>query len=128
MNPRSATCQRSPGAGRQGRNDGSRAESIRRNECTEENRAGRAGPRKTVIGLQIAANVARQGIPTIVLAVEETPEDMHDSGDMLGLGITELVRDGLLHFANIARPMDGPTVRPRSCAGALRLGRLSSVA
>jgi len=63
-----------------------------------------------VMGLQIAANLARQGLTTIVLAVEETPEDMRDSGDGLGLGITDLVRAGRLHFANVGRPMDGPTI------------------
>ena len=31
---------------------------------------------------------------------------MQDSGDTLGLGITRLVRDGKLHFANVSRPMD----------------------
>ena len=46
----------------------------------------------------------------LLLAVEETPEDMQDSGDTLGLGITSLARDGRLHFANIGRPMDGPTI------------------
>jgi circadian clock protein KaiC len=72
--------------------------------------AGKSGTGKTVIGLQVASNLARQGIKTIVLAVEESPEDMQDSGDTLGLGITRLVRDGTLHFANISRPMDGPTI------------------
>lgn len=71
---------------------------------------GKSGAGKTVVGMQVAANLARQGIPTIVLAVEESPEDMQDSGNLLGLGMTELVREGKLHFANIARPMDGPTV------------------
>ena len=71
---------------------------------------GKSGTGKTVIGLQMAANIARQGIPTIVLAVEETPEDMQESGNMLGLGIDRLLQNGSLHFANIARPMDGPTV------------------
>jgi circadian clock protein KaiC len=72
--------------------------------------AGKSGTGKTVMGLQIASNLARHGIKTIVLAVEESPEDMQDSGDTLGLGITRLVRDGKLHFANIGRPMDGPTI------------------
>src|SRR4051812_45865973 len=71
---------------------------------------GKSGTGKTVMGLQISAHLARQGIKTILLAVEESPEDMQDSGDMLGLGISRLVRDGKLHFANIARPMDGPTI------------------
>ena len=72
--------------------------------------AGKSGTGKTVIGLQMAASLARQGLPTIVLAVEETPEDMRDSGDQLGLGISQLVAEGTLHFANIGRPMDGPTI------------------
>jgi len=37
---------------------------------------GKSGTGKTVMGLQIAANLAGQGIKTILLAVEETPEDM----------------------------------------------------
>ena len=72
--------------------------------------AGKSGTGKTVVGLQIAANVARQGIPTIVLAVEENPEDLRDSGDSLGLEISRLEREGRLHFVDIARPMDGPTL------------------
>ena len=70
---------------------------------------GKSGTGKTVVGLQVASNLARQGITTIVLAVEESPEDMQDSGDTLGLGITPLVRDGKLHFANISRiEFEGP--------------------
>ena len=72
--------------------------------------AGKSGTGKTVVGLQIASNLARQGVKTILLAVEESPEDMHDSGDTLGLGISRLVREGKLHFANVGRPMDGPTI------------------
>lgn len=72
--------------------------------------AGKSGTGKTVIGLQIAANLARQGLSTIVLAVEESPEDLRDSGDSLGLEISGLLRDGKLHFVDIARPMDGPTL------------------
>jgi circadian clock protein KaiC len=72
--------------------------------------AGKSGTGKSVVALQIASNLARHGIVTIVLAVEESPEDMQDSGDALGLGITRLVRKGKLHFANVGRPMDGPTI------------------
>jgi circadian clock protein KaiC len=72
--------------------------------------AGKSGTGKSVMGLQIASHLARQGIPTIMVAVEETPEDMHDSGDALGLGITDVARKGTLHFADITRPMDGPTL------------------
>lgn len=72
--------------------------------------AGKSGTGKSVVALQIASNLAKQGITTIVLAVEESPEDMQDSGDTFGLGITRLTREGRLHFANISRPMDGPTI------------------
>ena len=71
---------------------------------------GKSGTGKTVIGLQIAANLARLGVNTIVVAVEESPEDLQDSGDSLGLGISRLVRQGALQFADITRPMDGPTL------------------
>jgi len=72
--------------------------------------AGKSGTGKTVMGLQIAANLARQGVTTIVVAIEESPEDMRDSGDTLGLNISELERAGKIRFANVGRPMDGPTI------------------
>ena len=72
--------------------------------------AGKSGTGKTVVGLQIASHLARAGTPTIVVAVEESPEDMQDSGDALGLGIRPLVNARALHFADITRPMDGPTL------------------
>jgi circadian clock protein KaiC len=71
---------------------------------------GKSGTGKTVVGLQIAAHLARQGVPTIVVAIEESPEDLQDSGDTLGLGISRLAREGMLHFTDITRPMDGPTL------------------
>ena len=71
---------------------------------------GKSGTGKTVVGLQIASNLARQGVNTILVAAEESPEDLQDSGDTLGLGISRLVRQGTLHFTDITRPMDGPTV------------------
>ena len=71
---------------------------------------GKSGTGKTVMGLQVAAHLARTGVKTILLAVEESPEDMQDSGDTLGLGISKLVREGTLVFSDITRPMDGPTL------------------
>ena len=61
--------------------------------------AGKSGTGKTVVGLQIASNLARHGIKTIVLAVEESPEDMQDSGDTLGLGITRTLLLPPYYFA-----------------------------
>jgi circadian clock protein KaiC len=72
--------------------------------------AGRSGTGKTVMGLQIAAHLARTGTRTIVLAVEESPDDLRDSGDALSLAISDLIKDGTLHFVNVGRPMDGPTI------------------
>jgi circadian clock protein KaiC len=72
--------------------------------------AGKSGTGKTVVSLQVAGNLARQGIKTVVVAVEETPQDLQDSGDNLGLGISAVVRSGMLHFADLTRPMDGPTM------------------
>ena len=72
--------------------------------------AGKSGTGKTVVGLQIASHLARSGVKTIFLAVEETPEDLQDTGDSLGLGVGELVASGMLVFSDITRPMDGPTV------------------
>ena len=72
--------------------------------------AGKSGTGKTVVALQIAANLARSGVTTIFLAVEETPDDLQDTGDTLGLGVSPLVSAGKLVFIDITRPMDGPTV------------------
>ena len=72
--------------------------------------AGKSGTGKTVVGLQIASHLARTGVKTIVVAIEESPEDLQDSGDTLGLGISRLVKSGALHFADVTRPMDGPTL------------------
>src|SRR5215217_4179840 len=72
--------------------------------------AGKSGTGKTVVGLQIASNLARQAIPTIIVAIEESAEDLIDSGDTLGLGVSKLVRAGSLTFADVTRPIDGPTL------------------
>ena len=72
--------------------------------------AGKSGTGKTVVGLQIASNLARQGVPTIVIAIEESAEDLVDSGDTLGLGMSKLIRAGTLTLADLTQPMDGPTV------------------
>jgi circadian clock protein KaiC len=72
--------------------------------------AGKSGTGKTVVSLQIAAHLARSGTQTILVAIEESPEDLTDSGDALSLGISELTRSGSLHFSDLTRPMDGPTL------------------
>jgi circadian clock protein KaiC len=70
---------------------------------------GRSGTGKTVLGIQVAANLARQDIPTVMIAVEETPDDLVASGDALSLGMSELVAAGKLLFTDVTH-LDGITL------------------
>jgi circadian clock protein KaiC len=72
--------------------------------------SGKSGTGKTVTAMQIATNLARAGHQTLVVAVEETPADLLETGDSLGLGMSELLERRTLHIADVTRPMDGPTV------------------
>lgn len=72
--------------------------------------AGRSGTGKSVMSLQIAASLARSGLPTILLAVEEAPEDLIHSGDSFGLGMSKLSADGVLIVADMNRPSDGAVI------------------
>lgn len=71
---------------------------------------GRAGTGKTILGLQIAANMAKLGVKTVLVAVEESPDDLVTTGDTLGLGISAAIKDGSLRVTDASRPMDGPMV------------------
>jgi circadian clock protein KaiC len=71
---------------------------------------GRSGTGKTILGLQLAANMARQGIKTVLVAVEESPEDLVTTGDILGLGLSTLIKEGGLRVTDASRPMEGPMV------------------
>jgi circadian clock protein KaiC len=73
--------------------------------------AGRSGTGKTVVALQMAASLAREGIPTLVLAVEESPADLVQTGDALGLDLTALCDVGVLTVGDINRPAEGPTIK-----------------
>lgn len=70
---------------------------------------GRSGTGKTVFALQAAVHLARQGVPSLVVGVEETTEDLVSTGDGLGLDVTGLRERGTLHFVDLSRPIDGPT-------------------
>jgi circadian clock protein KaiC len=70
---------------------------------------GRSGTGKTVLGLQFAANLASNGIPTIIVAVEESPEDLCQSGDALGLWLSEHVTAGRIAFADVTH-LEGNTL------------------
>jgi circadian clock protein KaiC len=71
---------------------------------------GRSGTGKTVFGLQIAAHFARHNIVTLVVAVEESSEDLLTTADGLGLDLSLLRDDGKLVLTDLTRPMEGPTV------------------
>src|SRR5919202_2659001 len=71
---------------------------------------GRSGTGKTVFALQTAAHLARHYVPVLIVGIEESADDLVDTGDGLGLELTELRDAGLLHVADLTRPMEGPTV------------------
>lgn len=71
---------------------------------------GRSGTGKSVMSLQIAASLARQGMTTILLAVEESPADLLQTGDSLGLDLSGLERAGALVVTDVNRPSDGTVV------------------
>ena len=73
--------------------------------------AGRSGTGKSVVALQIAASLAREGVHTLVLAVEESPSDLLQTGDSLGLDLTALRDAGHLSVTDMNRPSDGPVVQ-----------------
>jgi circadian clock protein KaiC len=70
---------------------------------------GRSGTGKTLLGLQIAAHLAHQGIRTLIVAVEEAPSDLRASGDALGLDLSDLLAAGRICFVDVTR-LDGATV------------------
>ena len=71
---------------------------------------GRSGTGKTIFGLQTSAHLARSGINTIVIGIEETAEDLLATGDSLGFNLSGLFADGRIHIAEMMRPLEEPTV------------------
>jgi circadian clock protein KaiC len=71
---------------------------------------GRSGTGKTILALQIAANLSRQGVKTILLAVEESPDDLILTGDGLGMDLSGAIKAGSLRLSDASRPMEGPMV------------------
>jgi circadian clock protein KaiC len=69
---------------------------------------GKSGTCKSVTALQIAADFARRGLKTILIAVEEAREDLITTGDSLGLDLTQLVQAGTLRITDLTPAMDGP--------------------
>src|SRR5262249_54506614 len=71
---------------------------------------GRSGTGKTILALQMAAHLGRAGTKTILLAVEESPDDLLLTGDGLGMDLSGLVRSGALRVTDASRPMEAPMV------------------
>src|SRR6476660_2765995 len=70
--------------------------------------AGTSGTCKSVLGLQMLCNLAHAGHKSMVCAVEEDPEDIITTAELLGFRMRELVEQGKLVIADLTRPMDGP--------------------
>ena len=71
---------------------------------------GRSGTGKTILGLQVAASLARNGITTIVIGIEETAEDLLSTGDGLGFNLSGLFSEGRVHISEMMRPLEEPTI------------------
>jgi circadian clock protein KaiC len=71
---------------------------------------GRSGTAKSILSLQLACNLARAGQKSILVAVEETPEDIVTTARSLSFDLEGLVEKRCLRIADMTRPMDGPTL------------------
>ena len=71
---------------------------------------GRSGTGKTILGLQIASHTARHGIKTLLIAVEESADDLISTGDNLGLDLSGAIASGMLRVTDASRQLDGPMV------------------
>jgi circadian clock protein KaiC len=71
---------------------------------------GRSGVGKTILGLQVAAHFVKNGVRTLIVAVEERPADLLRNANNLGLGLKEAVESGALRVTDASRPMDGPVL------------------
>jgi circadian clock protein KaiC len=70
---------------------------------------GKSGTCKSILGLQLASSFAARGIKTLLVAVEEAPEDLVTSGDALGFKTGELVKQGNIRMLDLTKPLEGPT-------------------
>jgi circadian clock protein KaiC len=70
---------------------------------------GRSGTAKSILSLQIGTNLARSGVKTLMVAVEETPEDLVTTSQSLGFDLDRLLEKGAVRIADLTRPTEGPT-------------------
>jgi circadian clock protein KaiC len=71
---------------------------------------GKSGAAKSVLSLQLAASIARSGRKAAVFAIEESPEDLKQTGDSLGFEVSALVEKGMLQLVDLTRPGDAMMV------------------
>jgi circadian clock protein KaiC len=71
---------------------------------------GRSGTGKTVLGLQLATHLARQGRNVILFGVEESVADLTTTAQALGLNAEGLIEHGALTMVDLMPPLEGPTV------------------
>lgn len=71
---------------------------------------GRSGTGKTIFGLQVAAHLAEQGLPVLVIAVEETSDDLIVTGDAIGLDLSTATAQKKLFLADLSRSLDRQTI------------------
>jgi circadian clock protein KaiC len=70
---------------------------------------GKSGTCKSILALQLASSFAARGLSTLLVAVEEAPEDLVTTGDALGFSTGQLVKQGLIRMLDLTRPLEGPT-------------------
>lgn len=71
---------------------------------------GRSGTCKTVLSLQIATNLAKIGVPTAVVAVEESAADLIMTARKLGFGADELIASKKLRVLDLMPAGEGLTL------------------
>ena len=70
---------------------------------------GRSGTAKTILSLQIATNLARSGVKTLIMAVEETAEDLMTTSGSLNFDLGPQIEKGLVRITDLTRPTEGLT-------------------
>ena len=70
---------------------------------------GRSGTAKSILSLQIATNLAKSGIKTVVMAVEEAPDDLMTTAQSLGFDLGRLLESQAIRISDLTRPTEGLT-------------------
>jgi circadian clock protein KaiC len=71
---------------------------------------GRSGTAKTILSLQIGANLAASGVPTLIMAVEESPDDLKTSASSLNFELEPLIARKMMSLVDLTRPTEGPVM------------------